>query len=110
MENYDTIVFVSSIIEVIVYVFLLTLGLGFIGFILLRTLEFKGTISYIAIFIGICGLLKIGVFIPGGFGSVLDFIGQFGSILYFLWLGIVLFDMYKKKTDNIVPAKTEENW
>ncbi|MCK5298093.1 MAG: hypothetical protein KAJ76_04240, partial [Candidatus Heimdallarchaeota archaeon] len=47
--------------------------------------------TWLAIFTAVLGLGEIGVFIPSNFGSVLIFMASIASILYFFWLGSIIF-------------------
>lgn len=80
-----------SIFQVIAYLLLFTVGTGGFGILSFKYQLTKETSTWLAIFTAILGLGEIGVFIPGGFGSVLIFMASIASILYFFWFISIIF-------------------
>ncbi|MCK5046565.1 MAG: hypothetical protein KAS22_08295 [Candidatus Heimdallarchaeota archaeon] len=80
-----------SIFQVVGYLFLFTVGTGSFGVLSFKYQLTKETSTWLAIFTAVLGLGEIGVFIPSNFGSVLIFMASIASILYFFWLGSIIF-------------------
>lgn len=91
LEFFENRVGYISIFQVIAYLLLFTIGTGIFGVLSFKYQLTKETSIWLAIFTAFLGLGQFGVFMPDNIGSVFIFLASIASILYFFWLGSIIF-------------------
>jgi hypothetical protein len=100
MSKYESWISYINIFQVIAYLLLFTIGTGGYGFLSFKYQLTRETSTWLAIFTAVLGLGEIGVFIPGNFGTVIIFMASIASILYFFWLGSIIFVIRQKMVEE----------
>jgi len=101
LAKFESWIFYINIFQVIAYVLLFTIGTGSFSFLSFKYQLTRETSTWLGIFTAFLGLGQLGVFIPSGFGTVLIFMASIASILYFFWLGSIIFVIRQKMKEDI---------
>jgi len=96
LTKFENWIFYINIFQVIAYVLLFTIGTGSFSILSFKYQLARETTTWLGIFAAFLGLGQIGVFIPSNFGIVLIFMASIASILYFFWLGSIIFVIRQK--------------
>jgi len=94
--KFENWILYISIFQVIAYILLFTIGTGSFSFLSFKYQLTRGTSTWLGIFTAFLGLGQIGVLIKSNFADVLILIASIASILYFFWLGSIIFVIRQK--------------
>ena len=92
----DKIDLTADIMSIVASISIYTIGTIMFGVILLSFLEFNRALVWAAIASGVLSLGIFGSLLTGTGGTVLLFLAQIGTFLFYFWLIGVLFVMFRK--------------